>query len=410
MLHLPSPSRLLLALLFGSAVGCSSADAEVTEDADLTSSAPLGPASLVDCWVSPDTSTSDVFYQSHPLTCTSKVPANYPLKPTYVLQYTTAAGKVATLTERDLASGAKVMGKLTSKDFPVALKFKVTFPSQLDANAVQSLEVTRKIETVQSTPSERPASFKSPFSVWYIELKSRNATSVSADYTVDLGDGYKTSVAGRTPSTKLSIRGSFLSSNRPEVALMAPASGSIPVRLGGVAGTVDGPGVYVFDGTKLTKEAARNDVEGGCGTAGQAPCTTSEGRAFCQKFNQLEGASCEACGQAGQQPCSAGLQCSFEYEAPLEVNQDTQTCEACGLAGQIPCLIPESVRAWTHTDEVVACAENFDYDARTSAPTCFPCGGHGQVGCYVTWFTRTTEPSCKEGHVYDAAIKRCRKS
>jgi hypothetical protein len=53
---------------------CSTPPEEASEQ-ELTSASAIAPVDMVNCWVVPDASTTDPFYQKHELRCAYKVPS-----------------------------------------------------------------------------------------------------------------------------------------------------------------------------------------------------------------------------------------------------------------------------------------------------------------------------------------------
>lgn len=378
-------SSLLLTVAVAAGCATPSEDQAASSEAAINTSSPIAPVDLASCWVKPDATTTDAFFQRHEVHCKLAVLGDYPLVPqTTIVEVQTARDRYV---HGEPKAEDTVIGSLTNDDFPLRVRTRFLFPPTTSTGDAFGLKDERVIRALPEATAEKPLVYKSPFKLWGVEITSKDGTPlyVSGRYTVTTGS-YKSGYNFTIPDTDKSELGVNLfnegKDGRAELALIAPANGPITLSVYGKNVEVAGPGAYVFDGEKLTKQAgvpAREPEPGDltpppaptCGGDGQAKCPSGA----CAVGHRLVADRCKACGGQGQTWCGEwdAKTCNPAFRLVGDL------CTACGTAGKTWC------GAWD--------AKTCDAGLRLVGDLCTPCGGAGQ-----TWCGEWAKKTCNDGH------------
>lgn len=378
-------STLLVTVALAAGCAAPADDDAASSEAAINTSKPIAPVDLLSCWVKPDATTTDAFFQAHEVTCKLAETGDYPLVPELVIvEVVTARHNVLS---RDVTREATVLGRFRNEDLPLRFHTRLIFPDTTSAGQQFGLKEQRVVASLGEASEEKPLVYKSPFTLWGVEITSKDGTPlyVQGRYTVSTGsytNGFNFTIPDNDKSELTVDLFNEGAAGKAELALIAPASGPIALSVYGKSVEIAGPGAYVFDGEKLTKQVGVPvpDPEPGdltpppvptCGGDGQAKCPTGE----CAVGNRLVADVCKACGGEGQTWCGewSAKTCKPAFRLVGDL------CTACGTAGKTWC------GEWS--------AKTCDAGLRLVGDLCAPCGAAGQ-----TWCGEWSKKTCNDGH------------
>ena len=394
----PSASFLVVSFLSLVAAACNAQKPEdlASSEDDLTS-APIAPASFLECWVNADTSTTDAFFQVHELVCAGKTPLTYPLRPErYIVEVETATHRVASAI---FEGGEKRIGRLHNDDFPLKMRVRVMLPSAPSRGSSFTLKQELTIATVAASTATAPLVIRSPFTLWPVEIKNDTGSRyfVSGRYTVPSKPfkiGANFTIPDEDPET-FSPSLFVDATSTTELALVAPPAGALDVKVNGIDAKIDGPGTYVFDGAALTKadDSAKPPPPDAsvptptCGIEGLAPCAGN----VCAPEHRLDANKCVSCGTDGKTFCrdaQGNTMCASGHR----FDSSDAKCHICGADGQTFCR---------DANGNTTCTTGHRFESRDAK--CHVCGADGQTFCR----DERGNVVCSAGHRYESSDAKC---
>lgn len=382
---------LLRLAVVGLVVAGCTAEADVGDDVGLADQeintvSPIKPVDLASCWVVPDTSTTDAFFQTHSLTCKRAATADYPLVPDEILvEVATAKGRAF---HGSVAATEALLGRFHNDDLPLKVRTRLMFPRTTSVGDMFALKDERTVTTLTEATAEKPIVWASPFTMWGISLRAEDDSALwmSGSYEAPSG-AYKVGWNFTIPDEDVNVLPvrvtHSVQGGATELALLAPAAGPVTLQIMGQPVTITGPGSYVYGGGTLRKEAGVAPPDPDpvdiapapaptCGAEGQAKCPNGE----CAPNHREDGNLCRACGADGQTYC--GTYNTRTCNPGTRLNGDR--CVICGDDGQTYC----------GTYNTRTC----NAGTRLVGDLCRACGGVGQTYC-GTYNDRTCNPGLR---------------
>ena len=417
-LGLAMTAAVLAVALTAACSSTESADDEA-DRLEQTAAAAIGPKELMRCWIEPDTSTSDPFFQVHPMSCAATLPLDYPL-PVKSFSYDIRTASNNAFGQFMTNGATKVVARLRSSDFPVTLKLRASFSYDTQNSvgtdlSTYGLTQTFTIAAPNSIPKDVPAAIATPFTVWPVTLRSAlTSGSVSSSYALPIAPLFLGGVNGEAATKQeLGVKvGLSLSASTQSFPLIAPATGPIALRILSRAGTtngeISGPGVYelsaagtltkmsgatpagdasVADGSASSDAPVADSAAPSCGTDNQPRCAGSDTCATGFRYKSSDNL-CHVCGGDGQTYCDTssndGCNAGTRYISSQAI------CRVCGGDGQTFC----------NTSANKGCNAGTRYIS--SQAICRVCGGDGQTYCDTA-----ANGGCNVGTVYKSSDAMC---
>jgi hypothetical protein len=389
----------ILGLLLATLCGCSASPSGSTAQASTEgSTSVLKGAEWAQCWVEPDTSTTDPTFQRPTVKCTEPVlDPSYPLPLQAVIAQVLDAKNVS--SSQALTPGSSVVVATTSSDgFPLTVTLQVVLKDTplLDSlrflPEILVLDANLSIASVTAASVTSPIIVKQPFDLWPIAVvdQTRGFIAQSSPESLSLAPLVMGSNVGASSATTTQVILDSQATPTFATYIVAPPSGSVFVQYStGTApatqATISGPGSYTAEASGFhptsqggpapvspaSDAGTGGDADSGstCGTAGQPCCVNPNGIGTCGAGDVCESSTnqCAPCGEPGQAccfdangngTCGSGSLC----------NPSANQCVACGGVGQQCCL---------DANGNGTCASG----GLCNQDQCVACGQPGQVCC-----------------------------
>jgi hypothetical protein len=376
--------------LAGTAVACQGPDASsgTANEEELTASVRKGEE-FVRCWTTSD-GNADEFFRSYDLTCRVSSAGLAGMSGTAVyVDATTATRKVVSGSPGASPDRDVLIGRVSKDAFPLAIQVYGAWAP--DSALYTHYRIT--VPALESATAEAPVIVKLPFDRWPVTFLKRLPIAVvsSTPYDVQVAPFITEQSPTSTKTTfTTSATSAILREPRADFAFVAPASGSLSVRVQVPASpyeaTIAAPGVYVIEELGLRLATAAEEAEaastpaadggaapiddaasdGGaappspagpastCGGPGQTSCKATDGSSSCNAGTRYDDSSskCVACGNDGETYCfdsPANMFGNWKCNAGTRYDETSSKCTSCGSAGKTHCFAsPSNINGnWT---------------------------------------------------------------